>query len=65
MKLLAWLATFLPAFTAAITVGRVTASLDAPTPFPHLAAIATALLVIHVLDTLIGTLLTHRAARRG
>jgi len=65
VKLLAWLATFLPALTAGLTVGRVTASLDAPSPFPQLAAVATALLVIHVLDGLINTLLAHRAATRG
>lgn len=65
MRILTWLATFLPAPTAGLTVGRITASLDAPSPFPQLAAVATALLVIHVLDTLINTLLAHHAVSRG
>jgi hypothetical protein len=65
MRFLYELAAAIPALIAGLTVGRVTASLDAPTPWPLIAAIAVTLTAAHVLDGLIGTLLAHRAARRG
>ena len=65
MRFLSELASAIPALIAGITTGQVVASLDAPEPFPLLAAIAAALTAIYVLDSLIGTLLDHRAARRG
>lgn len=65
MRILVWLATVVPSLASGITVARVTASLDAPTPLPLLAAMAITLLAAHVLDSLIDTLLAHRAATRG
>jgi xanthosine utilization system XapX-like protein len=65
MRFLAELASSIPALIAGVTVGRVVASLDAPSPYPLLAAIAVALAAVYVLDSLISTLLAHRAARRG
>lgn len=65
MRFLSELAAAIPALIAGISTGRVVASLDAPHPFPLLAAIAVALAAIYVLDSLISTLLDHRAARRG
>jgi hypothetical protein len=59
------LAAAIPALIAGITTGHVVASLDAPDPFPFLAAIAVTLAAVYVLDGLISTLLAHRAARRG
>lgn len=65
MRILVWLATVVPAFVAGISVGHVVGSLDAPAPFPFLAAGAVALIALHVLDSLVDTLLAHRAATRG
>ncbi|MFE4420411.1 hypothetical protein [Streptomyces sp. NPDC056817] len=65
MKVLAWLATAVPAFMAGASTGRVVASLGAPTPVPLAAAIATAVIALIVLDSLIDTLIAHRAANRG
>lgn len=64
MRFLYQLAAAIPALIAGLTVGRVVASLDAPPPVPFLAALAVTLGAVHVLDGLIDTLLTHRAANR-
>lgn len=55
----------IPALVAGLTVGNVVASLDAPAPWPLLAALAVSLGAVYVLDGLINTLLAHRVARRG
>jgi hypothetical protein len=55
----------IPALVAGLTVGNVVASLDAPAPWPLLAAVAVALGAVYVLDSLIATLLAHRATSRG
>lgn len=59
------LAAAIPAVIAGLTVGRVVASLDAPSPWPQLSALAVTLTAAYVLDGLISTLLAHRAATRG
>lgn len=65
MRFLSELAAALAALVAGITVGHVTASLNAPTPWPQLAAITVGLAAIYALDGWISILLTHRAARRS
>ena len=67
MRIIAWLGTVVPSLAAGISVGRVVASLDAPEPepLPLMAAITVTLVAAHVLDSLIDTLLAHRAANRG
>lgn len=65
MRFLYELATAVPAVGAGLSVGHVVASLDAPSPWPQITALAMTLLAAYVLDNLISTLLAHRAARRG
>jgi xanthosine utilization system XapX-like protein len=65
MRFLYELFAAFPALVAGLTVGNVVASLDAPFPWPLLAALAVTLGAVYVLDNLIDTLVAHRAARRG
>ena len=65
MRFLYELIAAIPALVAGLAVGNVVASLDAPAPWPLLAAIAVTLGAVYVLDDLINTLLAHRATTRG
>jgi len=65
MRFLYELAAAVPAVGAGLSVGHATASLNAPSPWPQLAALAVTLLAAYVLDRLIDPIRVYRAARRG